>query len=295
MKRPSQLSHPQNFGWQRNGILKRRHIIDRFATFLSVLASVSLVIALISILWTLLRNGIAGMSVATFLMPMGPPGYHSGLANAIIGSLIQTSIGLLMATPIGLGCGIYLAECGRGGCLAHVVRFVSDVLLSAPSILIGLFVYLVLVAPFHHFSGFAGSVALAILAVPIIVRTTEDMLRLVPVAMREAGSALGASQWRVVMRLCLRAAAPGVITGILLALARVSGETAPLLFTSLGNQNWSLSLNEPMASLPLAIYQYAGASYEDWVRLAWAGALIVTVGVLGINVIARFCVRNRGR
>ncbi|MEE8661440.1 Phosphate transport system permease protein PstA [Acetobacteraceae bacterium EV16G] len=295
MKHPHQAPHPQQHGWRKSGILRRRHMADRFATLLGTLATVSLVIVLVSILWTLLKNGLAGMSVATFLVPMGPPGHHSGLANAIIGSLIQTFIGLLMATPIGLGCGIYLSECRSGGRLAFTVRFVSDVLLSAPSILIGLFVYLILVAPFHRFSGFAGAVALAILAVPIIVRTTEDMLRLVPVAMREAGSALGATQWRVVLLLCLRAAAPGVLTGILLALARVSGETAPLLFTSLGNQNWSFSLNRPMASLPLAIYQYAGASYEDWVRLAWAGALIVTIGVLGINIIARFCIRDTGR
>lgn len=172
------------------------------------------------------------------------------------------------------------------------MRFVSDVLMSVPSILVGLFVYQVLVAPFGHFSAFAGSVALAILAVPIIVRTTEDMLRLVPVSMREAGAALGATRWRVTLFLCLRSAKTGVLTGILLALARVSGETAPLLFTSLGNQNWSFSLNHPMASLPVTIYQYAGASYDDWVQLAWAGALLVTLGVLAINIAVRFSARR---
>ncbi|GBQ95985.1 phosphate ABC transporter permease PstA [Asaia lannensis] len=280
-------------GWRKDPRATQRLIMDRLATGLSLTATAILVLALVSILWTLLWNGLAGLSIAALLHPMGPPGSNGGLANAIIGSLIQTAVALLIATPVGLGCGIYLSEFGNGSRFAMAVRFVSDVLLSAPSILIGLFVYLVLVAPFGHFSGFAGSVALAILAVPIIVRTTEDMLRLVPVAMREAGSALGAAHWRVVLFLCLRSAAPGVLTGILLALARVSGETAPLLFTSLGNQNWSFSLDKPMASLPIAIYQYAGASYDDWVRLAWTGALLVTFGVLGINIIVRFGFRSK--
>lgn len=279
-------------GWRKGAYASRRLFMDRLATAFGLVATAILVVALGSILWTLFSNGIAGLSVAALLHPMGPPGSQGGLANAIVGSFIQTCVALLIGTPIGLGCGIYLAEYGRGSHFASVVRFISDVLLSAPSILIGLFVYLVLVAPFGHFSGFAGSVALAILAVPIIVRTTEDMLRLVPVAMREAGSALGAPQWRVVVFLCLRAAAPGVMTGILLALARVSGETAPLLFTSLGNQNWSFSLDRPMASLPIAIYQYAGASYDDWVRLAWTGALLVTLSVLTINIIVRFGFRR---
>ncbi|GBQ14315.1 phosphate ABC transporter permease PstA [Swaminathania salitolerans] len=280
-------------GWRKGPRATRRLVTDRLATALSLGATALLVIALASILWTLLRNGIAGLSIAALIHPMGPPGTNGGLANAIVGSVIQTVVALLIATPIGLGCGVFLSEFGRGSRFATSVRFVSDVLLSAPSILIGLFVYLVLVAPFGHFSGLAGSVALAILAVPIIVRTTEDMLRLVPVAMREAGAALGAAHWRVVLFLCLRSAAPGVLTGILLALARVSGETAPLLFTSLGNQNWSFSLDRPMASLPIAIYQYAGASYDDWVRLAWTGALLVTLGVLGINIIVRFGFRKK--
>ncbi|WP_029604081.1 phosphate ABC transporter permease PstA [Kozakia baliensis] len=279
-------------GWRKGPRASRRLMMDKAATVFGAATTGILVLVLASILGTLLWNGVAGLSIAALIHPMGPPGSNGGLANAILGSIIQTAMALLIGTPIGLGCGIYLSEFGRGSRFASAVRFVSDVLLSAPSILIGLFVYLVLVAPFGHFSGFAGSVALAILAVPIIVRTTEDMLRLVPVAMREAGSALGAPQWRVVLFLCLRSAAPGVLTGILLALARVSGETAPLLFTSLGNQNWSFSLDKPMASLPIAIYQYAGASYDDWVRLAWTGALLVTLGVLSINIIVRFGFRR---
>ncbi|GBR71125.1 phosphate ABC transporter permease PstA [Gluconobacter kanchanaburiensis] len=280
-------------GWKPNPRAARRRSADHLATAFGMVMAGILVLVLASILWTLLSRGLAGLSAATIMKPMGPPGSSSGLANAIMGSLIQTFIALLMATPLGLGCGIYLSEYGSDtNKFASCVRFVSDVLMSVPSILVGLFVYQVMVAPFGHFSALAGSVALAILAVPIIVRTTEDMLRLVPTAMREAGAALGATRWRVTLSLCLRSAKTGVLTGILLALARVSGETAPLLFTSLGNQNWSFSLNRPMASLPVTIYQYAGASYEDWVQLAWAGALLVTMGVLAINIAVRVSARR---
>jgi len=280
-------------GWAPNANGARRRRTDKLATLLGMIAAGILVLVLTSILWTLLSRGVTGLSAAALMTPMGPPGSGGGLANAIIGSLIQTFLALLIATPLGLGCGIYLSEYGnRQNRFASCVRFVSDVLMSVPSILVGLFVYQILVAPFGHFSAFAGSVALAILAVPIIVRTTEDMLRLVPIAMREAGAALGATRWRVTLFLCLRSAKTGVLTGILLALARVSGETAPLLFTSLGNQNWSFSLNRPMASLPVTIYQYAGASYEDWVQLAWAGALLVTMGVLAINIAVRLSARR---
>ncbi|GAJ28579.1 phosphate ABC transporter permease PstA [Acidomonas methanolica] len=275
-------------GWRKNPLATRRRASDLLATGFGYLASALLVIALCSILWTLLSQGVAGLSLAAIIRPMGPPGSHGGLANAIVGSIIQTIMSLVIGAPVGLACGIYLAEYGGTSRFAGTVRFVSDVLLSAPSILVGLFVYLVLVAPFGHFSGLAGAVSLAILAVPIIVRTTEDMLRLVPTAMREAGAALGAEKWKVILMICMRSAGPGVLTGILLALARVSGETAPLLFTSLGNQNWSFSLDKPMASLPIAIYQYAGASYEDWVALAWTGALFITFGVLAINIVVRF-------
>lgn len=280
-------------GWKPNPRAARRRSADHVATAFGMVMAGVLVLVLASILWTLLSRGLAGLSAAAIMKPMGPPGSSSGLANAIVGSLIQTFIALLMATPLGLGCGIYLSEYGtETNKFASCVRFVSDVLMSVPSILVGLFVYQVMVAPFGHFSALAGSVALAILAVPIIVRTTEDMLRLVPTSMREAGAALGATRWRVTLSLCLRSAKTGVLTGILLALARVSGETAPLLFTSLGNQNWSFSLTRPMASLPVTIYQYAGASYEDWVQLAWAGALLVTMGVLAINIAVRVSARR---
>ena len=280
-------------GWKPNPRAARRRSADHVATAFGMVMAGILVLVLASILWTLLSRGLSGLSAAAIMKPMGPPGSSSGLANAIVGSLIQTFLALLMATPLGLGCGIYLSEYGTDtNKFASCVRFVSDVLMSVPSILVGLFVYQVMVAPFGHFSALAGSVALAILAVPIIVRTTEDMLRLVPTAMREAGAALGATRWRVTLSLCLRSAKTGVLTGILLALARVSGETAPLLFTSLGNQNWSFSLTRPMASLPVTIYQYAGASYEDWVQLAWAGALLVTMGVLAINIAVRVSARR---
>ncbi|MBN8897215.1 MAG: phosphate ABC transporter permease PstA, partial [Rhodospirillales bacterium] len=211
---------------------------------------------------------------------------------AIIGSLIQTLLGAVIGTPIGLLVGTYLAEYSRGSALGNAIRFVSDVLLSAPSILIGLFIYQLMVAPFGGFSGIAGCVALAVIVIPIVVRTTEDMLRLIPVSLREAAVALGTPQWKVIVMICYRAAKDGIVTGILLAVARVAGETAPLLFTSLGNLNWSLSLTKPMASLPVTIYQYAGSAFEDWVQLAWVGALLITVGVLAINIIARVALRG---
>ena len=270
----------------------RRRMTDKLATALSWLAMLLVVFLLGSILWTLLRNGIAGLSVHLFTRSMAAPDQDGGLANAIVGSLLQTGLAILLGAPAGLLTGIYLAEYGAGSGLARTVRFVSDMLLSAPSILIGLFIYMVLVATLGHFSGFAGGLALALLAMPIIVRTTEDMLRLVPVAMREAGIALGAPKWRVILFICLRAARAGVMTGILLALARVAGETAPLLFTSLGNSEWSLDMGRPMASLPVAIYQYAGSAYQDWMQQAWTGALLITVGVLIINIAVRVGTRG---
>ena len=222
------------------------------------------------------------------------PGANSGgLLNAIVGTLIQTVIGTAIGTPIGLLAGTYLAEYATGSRLGDVVRFVSDILLSAPSILIGLFVYQVMVAPTGGFSGIAGCVALAVIVIPIVVRTTEDMLRLIPVSLREATMALGAPKWKCITLICYRAALDGIATGVLLAVARIAGETAPLLFTSLGNLNWSVNLAEPMSSLPVTIYQYAGSAFEDWVSLAWAGALIITVGVLAINILARLVLRPR--
>ncbi|ANA14657.1 phosphate ABC transporter permease PstA [Acetobacter oryzifermentans] len=273
-------------------LLLRRKVTDRMATGLSWLAMLIVVCVLGSILWTLFKNGLAGLSINLFIHSMAAPGQNGGLANAIMGSILQTGLAILLGTPAGLLTGIYLAEYGTNSVLARTVRFVSDMLLSAPSILIGLFIYMVLVAPLGHFSGYAGSLALAILAMPIVVRTTEDMLYLVPVAMREAGIALGAPKWRVILFICLRAARGGILTGVLLAVARVAGETAPLLFTSLGNSEWSVDMNRPMASLPVAIYQYAGSAYQDWMQQAWTGALLVTLGVLIINIVVRVGTRG---
>ncbi|QHI95026.1 phosphate ABC transporter permease PstA [Aristophania vespae] len=279
--------------WRGDRLTSYRRVMSKLATVMSTLAGIILILTLLSILYMLLSKGIAALSLTVFTKPMGPPGSHSGLGNAILGSIIQTGLALLIAAPLGLLCGVYLSEYGsKTNRFATIVRFVSDVLMSVPSILVGLFIYQLLVAPFRHFSAFSGAVALAVLAVPVIIRTTEDMLRLVPTAMREAGAALGAAKWRVTFSLCLRSARQGVLTGVLLALARMGGETAPLLFTSLGNQSWSWDLSKPMASLPIAIYQYAGASYDDWVQLAWAGALIVTVGVLMINIVVRLSSRR---
>jgi phosphate transport system permease protein len=274
------------------GLARRRRRTGRVATILATIATGFALLFLASILVTLLWQGVQGLTVHTIATPTLPPGSHGGLANAIVGSLIQTALGTAIGTPLGLLVGTYLAEYARGSWLGQAVRFVSDILLSAPSILIGLFVYQILVAPFHGFSGWAGSVALAIIVVPIVVRTTEDMLRLVPVALREASAALGAPRWRTIVFICYRAALDGIITGVLLAVARVAGETAPLLFTSLGNSTWS-GLSDAMASLPVAIYNYAGSAFEDWVRLAWTGALLITLGVLAINVTARAVLRRR--
>ncbi|MBN8873600.1 MAG: phosphate ABC transporter permease PstA [Rhodospirillales bacterium] len=270
----------------------RRARRDRVVRILCVVATVIGLIFLASILATLLWRGLGGLSLTVFTTSTLPPGSNGGLLNAIIGSLIQTLLGAVIGTPIGLLVGTYLAEYSRGSALGNAIRFVSDVLLSAPSILIGLFIYQLMVAPFGGFSGIAGCVALAVIVIPIVVRTTEDMLRLIPVSLREAAVALGTPQWKVIVMICYRAAKDGIVTGILLAVARVAGETAPLLFTSLGNLNWSLSLTKPMASLPVTIYQYAGSAFEDWVQLAWVGALLITVGVLAINIIARVALRG---
>ena len=246
-----------------------------------------------SILWTLIARGLPALHFNILTTSMAPTGEHGGLANAIVGSLIQVAIGMLIATPIGVLAGTYLSEYARGSRIGDVTRFVSDILLSAPSILVGLFVYVVMVATTKSYSGIAGAVALAVIAVPIIIRTTEDMLSLVPLALREAAAALGAPKWKVVTMIAWRSAGAGMLTGLLLALARVAGETAPLLFTSLGNLNWSTSLAKPMASLPVAIYQMAASPYEDLVQLAWAGALIITLGVLAINILAQLTVGRR--
>jgi phosphate transport system permease protein len=271
----------------------RRKMTGRFVELLASLAALLALFLLASILWTLIARGLPALSLHTLTTSMAPTGENGGLANAIVGSLIQIGLGMLIAVPIGVLAGTYLAEYGKGSRIAETTRFVSDVLLAAPSILIGLFVYTLLVAPFTTYSGIAGAVALAVIAIPIIIRTTEDMLTLVPTPMREASAALGAPTYKTVTQITWRAAAVGMLTGILLALARAAGETAPLLFTSLGNLNWSTSLGKPMASLPIAIYQYAASPYEDLVQIAWAGALLITVGVLAINIIAQSVLGRR--
>jgi phosphate transport system permease protein len=272
---------------------RRRHGVNRLVKALCVVATLIGVVFLAAILATLIWLGFGGLHWTVFTRSTLPPGSGGGLLNAIIGSLIQTAIGTAIGTPIGMMVGTYLSEYARASTLGNVIRFVSDILLSAPSILIGLFVYQVLVAPVGGFSGIAGCVALAVIVIPIVVRTTEDMLRLVPIPLREAAQALGAPKWKTIMFVCYRAAIDGIVTGVLLAIARVAGETAPLLFTSLGNSNWSVNLGEPMASLPVTIYQYAGSAYEDWVQLAWVGALLITFGVLALNILARYVLRPK--
>ena len=239
------------------------------------------------ILAVLFWKGFSGVSLAAFTQMTPPPGSAGGLLNAIAGSLIMTAIGVVVGTPLGMLAGTYLAEYGRYAKLAFVVRFINDILLSAPSIVIGLFIYQIVVAPMGHFSAIAGAIALAVLVVPVVVRTTEDMLNLVPNTLREAGAALGMPRSLVIQRIGYRAARAGLLTGVLLAVARVSGETAPLLFTALNNQFWSLNLNAPMSSLPAVIFQFALSPYKEWQQLAWTGALIITLAVLTLSVTAR--------
>jgi phosphate transport system permease protein len=267
--------------------LARRRATDYAVKAVSTAFAALSLVFLAWILWTLLMRGLPAIGPNVFTRITLPPGQEGGLLNAIVGSLIQIAVALAVGTPIGLLCGTFLAENGRNTQIGNAVRFVNDVLLSAPSILIGLFVYQLLVIPFGGFSGWAGAIALAIIIIPVVVRTTEDMLNLVPIGLREAAFALGAPQWKVITFVTWRAARAGIVTGILLAVARAAGETAPLLFTSLGNNSWSLDMNSPMASLPIAIYQYAASPFDDWVALAWAGALIITVGVLTLNILSR--------
>jgi phosphate transport system permease protein len=242
---------------------------------------------LVLILAVLLWKGFSGLSLDVFTQMTPPPGSAGGLLNAIVGSLIMTVIGVVVGAPLGLLAGTYLAEYGRHEKLALVVRFINDILLSAPSIVIGLFIYEIMVAPMGHFSGIAGAISLAVLVIPVVLRTTEDMLNLVPNTLREAGTALGMPRSMVIQRIGYRAARAGLITGVLLAIARVSGETAPLLFTALNNQFWSIDLNQPMSSLPAVIFQFALSPYEQWQQLAWTGALIITLAVLAMSIAAR--------
>ncbi|MBT1538390.1 phosphate ABC transporter permease PstA [Ralstonia solanacearum] len=266
----------------------RRRNINRFALTLSLAAMGFGLVWLAWILWTTLTAGIGGMSLALFTQmtpPANTPG--GGLANAIMGSFLLVALATLLGTPLGILAGIYLAEYGKTSPLASVTRFINDILLSAPSIVIGLFVYAIVVARVHHFSGVAGIVALGLLQIPIVVRTTENMLNLVPNAMREAAMALGTPKWKMVLSITLKASYAGVITGVLLAIARISGETAPLLFTALNNQFWSLDLNQPIATLPTVIFKFAMQPDTNLQQLAWAGVFLITMGVLGLNVLAR--------
>ncbi len=267
--------------------LAARRAVDKTVKLVSTGFAVFALFLLGWILWTLLSRGLPALGTNVFTQVTKPPGQGGGLLNAIVGSLIQIAIAMAIGGPIGIFCGTFLAENGKGTKIGAAARFVNDILLSAPSILVGLFIYTLLVVPLGGFSGWAGAIALAILVIPVIVRTTEDMLNLVPVGLREAAFALGAPQWKVVMFITWRAARAGIVTGVLLAIARAAGETAPLLFTSLGNNAMSTDLSKPMASLPIAIYQFAGSPFDDWVALAWAGALLITVGVLVLNVASR--------
>jgi phosphate transport system permease protein len=263
---------------------RRRNAV---AMALSVSATVFGLGWLVLILGVLLWKGFGGLSPAVFTQMTPPPGSSGGLLNPIIGSLILTALAVAIGTPIGILAGTYMAEYGRYGRLTSVVRFINDILLSAPSIVVGLFIYEVMVAPMGHFSALAGGVALAMLVIPVVVRTTEDMLTLVPNALREAATSIGLPRSLTITRICYRAARAGMVTGVLLAVARISGETAPLLFTSLNNQFWSTNLNAPMASLPVVIFQFALSPYKDWQSLAWTGALIVTLAVLALSITAR--------
>ncbi len=242
---------------------------------------------LVLILGALIWEGVSGLSLRVFTEMTPPPGSDGGLLNAIIGSLIMTFLAVLIGTPVGILAGTYLAEYGRHDRLSSVVRFINDILLSAPSIVVGLFIYEIMVVPMGHFSATAGAVALAVIVLPVVVRTTEDMLSLVPNTLREAAAALGVPRSVIIVKVCYRAAQAGMLTGVLLAIARISGETAPLLFTALNNQFWSTSLNAPMANLPVVIFQFALSPYADWQKLAWAGALIITLTVLALSIVAR--------
>ena len=268
-------------------IASRRKTINVVALGLSLLATVVGLFFLGAILLTLIVKGIPAISPRLFLESTPPPGSDGGLLNAIFGSVAMTVVAIAVATPIGILAGTYLTEYSRGSRIAEVAKFINDILLSAPSIIIGLFVYTILVVPFGHFSAWSGAAALGLIALPVINRTTQDMLALVPSALREAAAALGTPRWKTMTYVVYRAARSGILTGVLLAIARVTGETAPLLFTALNNQFWSTDLGAPMANLPVVIFQFATSPYDDWQRLAWGGALLITVAILALNIVAR--------
>jgi len=276
-----------------NPIYNTRRRRNAIAMGLSLAATLIGLGWLLLILGVLLWEGFSGLSLAVFTQMTPPPGSAGGLLNPIVGSLMMTMIAVAVGTPIGILAGTFMAEYGRGDRLTSVVRFVNDILLSAPSIVIGLFIYEIMVFPMGHFSGWAGTAALAMIVVPVVVRTTEDMLLLVPNQLREAATALGLPRAYVIRRVCYRAARAGMLTGVLLAVARISGETAPLLFTALNNQFWSSDMNAPMASLPVVIFQFALSPYAEWQQLAWTGALIITTAVLALTITARVLARSR--
>ena len=270
-----------------------RKRLNQVALTLSLAAMAFGVFWLIWILWETIRLGIGGLSFSLFSEMTPPPNEGGGLANAIFGSFVMVALATCVGTPIGVMAGVYLAEYDKKSWLAGTTRFVNDILLSAPSIVIGLFVYAVVVAKFKSFSAYAGIVALALIVIPVVIRTTENMLTLVPAALREAAYALGTPKWKAILAITLRAARAGVITGVLLAVARIAGETAPLLFTALNNQFWNGDLAKPMASLPVTIFKFAMSPYENWQQLAWAGVFLITVAVLGLNILARVLTRQK--
>lgn len=270
-----------------------RKRLNQIALTLSLLAMAFGVFWLVWILWETIRLGMGGLSVALFTQMTPPPNEAGGIANAIFGSFVMVLLATFVGTPIGIMAGVYLAEYDARGWLASTTRFVNDILLSAPSIVIGLFVYAVVVAQFKSFSAYAGIMALALIVIPVVIRTTENMLILVPASLREAAYALGTPKWKVITMVTLRAARAGVITGILLAVARIAGETAPLLFTALNNQFWNGDLSKPMASLPVTIFKFAMSPYENWQQLAWAGVFLITLAVLGLNILARVVTRQK--
>lgn len=278
---------------QRQAHFARRKRVNQIALTLAMMAMAFGVFWLIWILWETIRLGIGGLSLTLFSEMTPPPNEAGGLANAIFGSLVMVALATFVGTPIGIMAGVYLAEYDRRSWLASTTRFVNDILLSAPSIIIGLFVYAMVVARFKSFSAYAGIVALALIVIPVVIRTTENMLTLVPSALREAAYALGTPKWKVIMLITLRAARAGVITGVLLAVARIAGETAPLLFTALNNQFWNADLFKPMASLPVTIFKFAMSPYENWQHLAWAGVFLITLAVLGLNILARVLTRQK--
>ncbi len=275
----------------RAAMFAKRNMVNKLATTLALSAMAFGLVWLFWILWETIVLGIGGLTMSTLTQMTPGPNEEGGLANAIYGSILMVALATFVGTPIGVMAGIYLAEFETKGWLASTTRFVNDILLSAPSIVIGLFVYAVAVNPVHSFSALAGVMALALIVIPVVIRTTENMLQLVPPGLREAAYALGAPKWKVILSITLKAARAGVITGILLAVARIAGETAPLLFTALSNQFWTSSLTQPMASLPVTIFKFAMSPYENWQKLAWAGVFLITLAVLGLNILARVLTR----